>query len=166
MDLRAGRSTYRNIIKQVLWQQEPVFVDGEPIGRVDVESGQHKPEDDHFFPYDLYRKDIAGQEINNILNIHFLNRIENRVKKNRRPSEWLQERIQKLEADAGAVEKYFASQLLPFKNVQQLKRYERAFSRKGKTRQRVFARSYQSFLWRRFKLLAKALERLQNGRLK
>ena len=166
VDLRAGRSTYRNIIKQVLWQQEPVFVDGEPIGRVDVESGQHKPEDDHFFPYDLYRKDIAGQEINNILNIHFLNRIENRVKKNRRPSEWLQERIQKLEADAGAVEKYFASQLLPFKNVQQLKRYERAFSRKGKTRQRVFARSYQSFLWRRFKLLAKALERLQNGRLK
>jgi hypothetical protein len=52
-----------------------------------VESGQHKPEDDHFFPYDLMRKGIAGQEINNILNVHFLNKDENGRKGKQPPSQ-------------------------------------------------------------------------------
>ena len=167
VDIRAGRSTYRNIIKQALWQQTPIFINGNKVSRDDVESGQHKPEDDHFFPYDLYHKGIAGQEINNILNLHFLNGDENSRKKHRLPSEWLQERIQDIGADAGIVEKYFASQLLPFSNIKDLRRYERAFKSRGmKTRQRKFARSYQSFLWRRFKLFEKTLDRLQNGRLR
>lgn len=167
VDIRAGRSTYRNIIKQALWQQTPIFINGKKISRDDVESGQHKPEDDHFFPYDLYKKGISGQEINNILNIHFLNGDENSRKKNRLPSEWLQERIHDIGADVSIVEKYFASQLLPFKNLRDLRRFERAFKNKGmRAKQKMFARSYQSFLWRRFKLFEKTLGRLQNGRLK
>ncbi|MDO8675477.1 MAG: DUF262 domain-containing protein [Candidatus Omnitrophota bacterium] len=167
VDIRAGRSTYRNIIKQALWQQTPIFINGKKISRDDVESGQHKPEDDHFFPYDLYRKGISGQEINNILNIHFLNGDENSRKKNRLPSEWLQEQIDDIGANASIVEKYFSSQLLPFRNLKDLRRYERAFKEKGmRAKQSKFARSYQSFLWRRFKLFEKTLNRLQNGRLK
>ena len=167
VDICAGRSTYRNIIKQALWKQAPVFINGNRVSRDDVESGQHKPEDDHFFPYDFYRKGVAGQEINNILNIHFLNGDENSRKKHRLPSEWLQERIKDIGADSGAVEKYFASQLLPFKTIRDVRRYERAFKSKGfRARQRNFARSYQSFLWRRFKLFEKTLDRLQLGRLR
>ena len=167
VDIRAGRSTYRNIIKQALWQQSPIFVNGDKVSRDDVESGQHKPEDDHFFPYDLYRKGIAGQEINNILNIHFLNGDENSRKKHYLPSEWLQERIKDIGVDRTAVEKYFASQLLPFKTINDVRRYERAFKNKGvRAKQRRFARSYQNFLWRRFKLFESTLERLQNGRLR
>ena len=167
VDIRAGRSTYRNIIKQALWQQGPIFINGDKVSRDDVESGQHKPEDDHFFPYDLYRKGIAGQEINNILNIHFLNGDENSRKKHYLPSAWLQERIKDIGVDRFAVEKYFASQLLPFKTIKDVRRYERAFKNKGvRAKQRRFARSYQNFLWRRFKLFEKTLDRLQNGRMR
>jgi hypothetical protein len=165
VDLRAGRSTYRNTIKQALWKQTPIFINGNKVSRNDVELGQHKPEDDHFFPYDLCRKRIAGQEINSILNIHFLNGDENSRKKHHLPSKWLQERIQEIGADAGIVEKYFVSQLLPFKNLQELKRYERAFKCRGlKVRQKQFARDYPSFLRKRFKLFKKVLDRLQDGR--
>lgn len=167
VDIRTGRSTYRNIIKQALWLQTPIFINGNKVSRSDVESGQHKPEDDHFFPYDLYRKEIVGQEINNILNIHFLNRDENNRKKNHLPSKWLQQRIEEVGADASIIETYFASQLLPFKNLRELQRYERAFKNKRmRAKQTEFARSYQGFLRRRFKLFEKTLDRLQNGRLK
>ncbi|OQB47612.1 MAG: hypothetical protein BWY02_02069 [bacterium ADurb.Bin157] len=167
VDIRAGRSTYRNIIKQALWQQTPKFINENKISRDDVESGQHKPEDDHFFPYHLYRKGIIGQEINNILNIHFLNGDENSKKKHRLPSEWLKERIKDIGANKSAIQKYFASQLLPFRTIQDVCRFENAFKNKGfKARQREFAKSYNRFLWRRFKLFAKTLDRLQLGRLK
>lgn len=167
VDIRAGRSTYRNIIKQALWQQGPIFINGNKVSRDDVESGQHKPEDDHFFPYNLYKKGIAGQEINNILNINFLNADENSRKKHRLPSEWLQERMGNIGADRSILAKYFASQLLPFKTIRDVRRYERAFTRRSvRARQKKFARSYQRFLWRRFRLFESALERLQNGRLK
>lgn len=167
VDIRAGRSTYRNIIKQALWQQTPIFVNGKKVSRDDVESGQHKPEDDHFYPYNLYRKGIAGNEINNILNIHFLNGDENSKKKHRMPSEWLQESIQDIGADSSIVGKYFSSQLLPFKNIKQVRRYERAFKNNGKRVKRImFSRSYHNFLWRRFKLFKTTLDHLQNGRLK
>lgn len=167
VDLRAGRSTYRNIIKQALWQQAPIFINGKRVSRDDVESGQHKPEDDHFFPYNLYRKGVAGQEINNILNIQFLNGDENSRKKKQLPSEWLHGRIQDIGADADQVERYFDSQLLPFRNINDLRRYERAFKNKGLKAQQIgFARGYHLFLWKRFKLFEKALDRLQNGRLK
>jgi len=167
VDIRAGRSTYRNIIKQALWQQEPIFINGNKVSRDDVESGQHKPEDDHFFPYYLYKKEICGQEINNILNIHFLNGDENSRKKHRLPSDWLQERMTDIGADSGALERYFASQLLPFKTINDLRRYERSLRNRGnKAKKMAFASSYGNFLWRRFKLFEQTLNRLQNGRLK
>lgn len=81
------------------------------------------------------------------------------------PSEWLQERINDIGANRSAIEKYFASQLLPFKTIKDVRRYERAFKNKGvRARQRSFAISYQRFLERRFKLFEKTLDRLQNGR--
>jgi hypothetical protein len=164
VDLRAGRSTYRNIFKQALWQQSPIFINGKPISREDVESGQHKPEDDHFFSYDLHRKGIIGGEINNILNIHFLNGDDNSSKGKRLPSEWLQERILEAGADANIVKRYFDSQLLPFRTLKDLKRYERAFKYKSKAAKiRGFDKSYWRFMWKRFKLFEKALDRLQKG---
>lgn len=163
VDLRAGRSTYRNIIKQALWQQKPVFINGSYVNRSDVESGQHKPEDDHFFPYDLMRKEVAGQEINNILNVHFLNKDENIRKGKQQPSKWLEERIRETGAKPADIKKYFESELLPFKNLRELKKYERFFKLKGKARQREFARRYKRFLYKRFKLFEKVLVRLQNG---
>ncbi len=86
VDLRTGRSTYRNIIKQALWQQQPVFIDRSRVSRSDVELGQHKPDDDHFFPYNLSRDGIIGSAINNILNLHFLNHDENIRKSKQLPS--------------------------------------------------------------------------------
>jgi hypothetical protein len=166
VDLRAGRSTYRNIVKQALWQQRPVFINGSHVNRSDVESGQHKPEDDHFFPYDLMRKGIAGQEINNILNVHFLEKDENIRKGKQPPSSWLEERIKETGATPGDVKKYFESELLPFKDLKGLKKYEKYFRLKGKAQQREFARRYKRFVYKRFKLFENALIRLQNGHLK
>lgn len=162
-DLRAGRSTYRNIIKQALWQQKPVFINGSPVSRDDVESGQHKPEDDHFFPYDLNRKGVIGLEINKILNLHFLNGDENSKKRNNLPSKWLNERAEQIGSKQKDIKKYFDSQLLPFESLNDLKRYERAFRLKGRARREEFARSYNRFLRKRFKLFEKVLIRLQNG---
>jgi hypothetical protein len=165
VDLRAGRSTYRNIIKQAIWQQKPVFINGTLVSRDDVESGQHKKEDDHFFPYDLNRKGVIGEEINNILNIHFLNGDENSRKSNHLPSRWLEERIGQIGAKPKDIKKYFDSHLLPFKTLKDVKRYEKAFKIKGvKNKQRKFSKDYKRFLWKRFKLLEKVLNRLQNGK--
>jgi len=163
VDIKAGRSTYRNIFKQALWQQKPIFIDGRFINRIDVESGQHKPEDDHFFPYNWSRKGLIDNEINNILNIHFLNKNENIRKSDEKPSKWLSEEIKILGVKKSNVIKYFESQLLPFKNVQDVKRYEKAFDMKGDKRKKEFTRMYKRFLWKRFKLFEKVLIKLQNG---
>ncbi len=166
-DIRSGRSTYRNIFKQALWQQNPVFIDGEPVSREDKETEQHKPEDDHFFPYYLHKRRMAGSEINNILNIHFLNRDENRTKTKKLPSEWLEERIEKEKPDQKAIEKYFKSELLPFKTLGELKRYERPFMLKTpKAVQKQFEKNYERFLRKRYELFQKALIRLQDGKQK
>jgi len=165
VDLRSGRSTLRNIVRQALWQQKPVFIDERPIIREDVESGQHKPEDDHFFPFDLKRKGIADNYINNILNINFLNGNENVKKGKQLPSVWLEKRIADLKLDKEDVCKYFKSQLLPFDSIQYLRKRERFMQiRSKKARQKEFERIYWRFLKRRFWLLEKALNKLQNGK--
>jgi hypothetical protein len=164
VDMRVGRSTYRNIIKQVLWQQKPIFINNSLVSRDDVESGQHKPEDDHFFPFDYSRKGLIGQEINSILNVHFLNKDENRRKKHSLPSEWLQERIDTIGAGPKDIRRYFESQLLPFKDMRDLRRYEKAFRARGKkTRRRIFERSFRRFLYKRYRLFEQVLIRLQDG---
>lgn len=168
VELRIGRSTLRNIIKQALWQQRPVFVNGTPVSRDDVESGQHKPEDDHFFPYDLTRKGLIGNEINNILNIHFLNKDENIRKGKNLPSKWLQERIEQVGTQPKELKKYLESQLLPFEDLRGIKRYEKAFRIKNSkaNQKKEFAHYYQRFLWKRYKLFEKTLNRLQGGKIK
>jgi hypothetical protein len=166
VDLRAGRSTYRNIVKQALWQQRPVFINGSDVNRSDVESGQHKPEDDHFFPYDLMRKGIAGQEINNILNVHFLNKDENSRKGKQPPSQWLEERVKETGATPSDISRYFESELLPFKDLKALRKHEKYFKLRGKAQRIEFARRYKRFMYKRFKLFENALIRLQNGNLR
>ena len=165
IDLRTGRSTLRNIVKQAMWQQKPVFIDGRPINRDDVESGQHKPEDDHFFPFDLKRKGIADNYINNILNINFLNGNENVKKGKQLPSVWLEKRVKDLGLDREDVNKYFKSQLLPFNSIGDVRKRERFMKIKSVSkRQKEFDRLYWRFLYKRFRLLEKALNRLQSGR--
>jgi hypothetical protein len=63
----------------------------------------------------------------------------------------------------GDIKKYFASQLLPFETIGDLKKYERASRLKGKAKREQFARSYRRFLKKRFRLFERALLRLQNG---
>lgn len=167
IDLRTGRSTLRNIMKQALWQQCPVFVNGTSISRDDVELGQHKPEDDHFFPYDLYRKGLIGNEINNILNIHFLNKDENIRKGKKLPSEWLKERIDKVSASPKDFKKYLESQLLPFKDLKGIRWSEKALkSKNNNIKKKEFLRNYWGFLWRRYKIFRRVLDRLQDGKIK
>lgn len=166
VDIKTGRSTYRNIVKQALWQQEPYFINGVAVERTDVESRKHEPEDDHFFPFNLMKRGIAGQEINNILNIHFLEKVENIRKGKRRPSEWLEEEVKKTGASPRDVARYFKSELLPFETLRELKKYDNFFDLKGRARQKEFARRYKRFLLKRYKKFEKVFTRLQNGHLK
>lgn len=164
IDLRTGRSTYRNIVRQALWQQQPIFINGVPVNRAEVETEKHKPDDDHFFPYDWFKKGLIGPRINNILNLHFLGRNENISKSNELPSKWLQNKIETIGPSPGDIKRYFKSQLLPFKTLRDVKRYEKAFLLKGKVkRRRKLKRDYERFLKKRFRLFEQTLTRLQNG---
>src|ERR1700739_324643 len=165
IDLRTGRSTYRNTIKQALWQQKPVFINGRQVSREDVESGQHKPDDDHFFPYSLSQKGmIERHKINNILNLHFLNHDENLHKSKSWPSEWLRKRINEIKPAQRNIRRYFRSQLLPFESMKGLKNYEKAFGLKGKAKKRkAFKTDFSRFLKKRYRLFEQTLTRLQKG---
>ncbi len=165
IDLNRGRSTVRNIVRLALWQNQPRFVDGEFVNREDVETGQHKPEDDHFYPFDLYRKGVLGSEVNNILNLHLLNGDENVRKGKKIPSVWLGEQIKKFNSKDNIIHQYFVSELLPFKTLQQLQSFERAFFRKGKKRYvEKVNQKYRYFLKKRFLLFKNLLEHLQDGK--
>ena len=83
------------------------------------------------------------------------------------PSEWLQERIKDIGADSGAVEKYFASQLLPFKTIRDVRRYERAFKVKASGQGRGILRVViKASFGEGLNCLRKTLDRLQLGRLR
>jgi len=65
------------------------------------------------------------------------------------------------------IKKYFESQLLPFSEVKELKGYEKGLRQKRKSiKVTKFQRAYKRFLHRRYKILAKTLQRLQNGKCK
>jgi|GEM_PF-2717361 len=163
VDLNRGRSSVRDIVRLALWQNQPRFIDGELVSRKDVETGQHKPEDDHFYPFDLYRKGILDSRVNNILNLHLLNGDENVRKGKKIPSVWLEEQVKKFNNKDNAIQRYFDSELLPFKTLKQLKSFERAFFRKGKKKYaEKVNQKYRSFLRQRFLLFKHLLERLQD----
>lgn len=165
VELRSGRSTLRNIIKQALWQQVPVFINGSKIMREDKESKFKNPEDDHFFPFDLFRKNILDSDVNNIFNLHFLDGSENVAKGKKMPSKWLGDRIEEIKPNKAQIEKYFDSQLLPFKSYKDLKSHERAFSNfKRRSDKEKIIRRYERFLYKRFFLFKDVLNRLQNGK--
>lgn len=165
VELKAGRSTLRNIIKQALWQQTPVFIDESKIMREDKDSKFKNPEDDHFFPFNLYRQNVLNNEVNNIFNLHFLNGSENVSKGKKMPSEWLEERIKEIKPNQKQMERYFKNQLLPFRSLKELKRFERVFSKtKGRNNKEIINRRYGRFLYKRFKLFNATLNRLQNGK--
>ena len=167
IELRSGRSTLRNIIKQALWQQMPVFIDGSKIMRQDTEVKHKNPEHDHFFPFDLYRKGILGSEVNNIFNLHFLHGGENPSKGKKLPSDWLRQREKEIKPKKKDIENYFKSELLPFKSINELEKFERVFERKsGKRNEELIRHRYEVFLKKRFKLLKDTLIRLQNGKSK
>lgn len=164
-DIRAGRSSVRNIVKLAIWKQGPKHVDGSPVNREDVETRQHKPEDDHFYPYHLYKERILGKEVNNILNIHFLNKKENIRKGKEIPSQWLGKEIEFYKnIDKGKIKKYFDSQLLPFRHQKDLKKFDSPFQLKKsrKMKAKIQAR-YRRFLDKRFHEIQSALNKLQNG---
>jgi hypothetical protein len=167
VELRAGWSTLRNVIRQAIWQQSPVFINGSRIMRQDKEVKHKNPEHDHFFPFDLYTKGILGSEVNHIFNLHFLDGVENASKGKKMPSKWLTERAQEVNPKPRQIENYFKSELLPFKSIKDLEKHERTFrKRSGKHNQELIRRQYRAFLEKRFKRLKATLIRLQKGKSK
>jgi len=164
-DIRAGRSSVRNIVKLAIWKQGPKHVDGSPVNREDVETRQHKPEDDHFYPHHLCKQGLLGNEVNNILNIHFLNKNENVRKGKEAPSEWLDSEIEFYGNIAkGEIKKYFYSQLLPFSNQGNFRKFDRPFRlKKNKKMKAKIQARYRRFLDKRFHEIRWALNKLQNG---
>jgi len=99
-----------------------------------------------------------------LLNLHFLSKDENDSKGKKIPSEWLSERIQELEPHEDKVKKYFQRNLLPFKSVYELRRFEKRFIRKkGRIWPEKFQKRYWTFLWKRYNIFIKELDRLQGG---
>lgn len=165
VELKAGRSTLRNIIKQALWQQTPVFIDGSRIMRENKNQKLKNPEDDHFFPFNLYRQNVLSSEVNNIFNLHLLEGSENVSKGKKMPSDWLGIRIKDIQPNQKQVEKYFKSQLLPFKSLRELEKFEKVFNKtKGKNNKETINRRYGRFLYKRFRLFKTVLNGLQNGK--
>jgi hypothetical protein len=165
VELKAGRSTMRNVLRQALWQQTPIFINGSKIMRQDKEVKHKNPEHDHFYPYDLYAKGILGNEANHIFNLHLLDGDENVTKGKKIPSEWLRERVEKINAGQREIENYFKSELLPFKSLKELEKFDRVFKNKyEKCSQDQIRKKYALFLRKRFKLLSDALTRLQMGK--
>lgn len=164
VDLNTGRSTLRNAVKQMLWTQEPFWIDGSLIKRKDIERKTHQKEDDHFYPYDYMRKGYVGKEINNILNLHFLPKNVNISKGKKIPSEWLSENIRKLKPTEDKIKRYFKGNLLPFESTRDLRRFEKKFIRKkGRILLKKFEKRYETFLWKRYNVFIKEFDRLQNG---
>ena len=165
VDLNTGRSTLRNAVKQMIWLQKPIWIDGSLIEHKDVERKTHQKEDDHFYPYDFMEKGYIGKEINNILNLHFLSKDENISKGKKIPSEWLFEKINEFKPREDKIKKYFKRNLLPFESIYDLRRFEKRFIRKkGRIWPKKFQKRYWTFLWKRYKVFIKELNRLQNGR--
>jgi len=163
VDLNTGRSTLRNSVKQLLWLQEPIWINGNKVKREDVETGTKQKEDDHFYPHNWMKKGYVGAEINNILNIHFIPKDENVIKSDKIPSEWLAQRVGEQNASATIVEKYCKCNLLPFENVQDLKRFDKKFIRKnGRIFPDKFRHRYRQFLWNRYQIFIKEFSKLQN----
>lgn len=165
-DIKAGRSSVRNIVKLAIWKQAPKHIDGSLVNREDVETRQHKPEDDHFYPYHLYRQALLGAEVNNILNIHFLNKNENVRKGKEAPSQWMEAEITFYgNINQKQLKNYFESQLLPFSSKKIFITFDRPFRRRKDRRMKKKMRSrYQRFLQKRFYALRKSLHALQDGR--
>jgi hypothetical protein len=164
IDLNTGRSTLRNAVKQMLWLKSPVWIDGTPIARKDVDGKTHQKEDDHFYPYNSMEKGYIGAEINNILNLNFLSKDQNISKGKKMPSEWLQERMEKFGANEKKIKDFFERSLLPFESLSSLKRYDKGFiGKKGKITPEKFEKRYWRFLWKRSKWFLEEFDKLQDG---
>ncbi len=167
VDLNTGRSTLRNAVKQMLWLQSPIWIDGSSVERRDVERRTHQKEDDHFYPYNFMEKGYIGKEINNILNLNFLPGDQNSSKSKKIPSKWLAEKIEEFGADEEKIKKYFKRNLLPFESVRDLKQFDKRFiGKKGKIRPEKFEKLYWRFLWKRYNIFMEEFDRLQNGVIK
>lgn len=165
-DMYAGRSTIRNSIKLMLWNRKPQWINGNELNRYEVESKKRKKEDDHFYPYDLCRKNILREsEVNNILNLCYLPKSENSIKSANLPSKWLDSRKKELKPKDEDEKQFFLSNLLPFESINKLKNNELGLTtQKGLIRPKKFKEYYQKFLKRRFELFQKGLNRLQKGK--
>ena len=166
IDMHAGRSTIRNAIKLMLWKREPTWINGIKLNRDEVESKKRKKEDDHFYPYDFFRKNILTEkEVNNILNLCYLPKKENSSKGKNLPSEWLELRKKELKSISEDEKKFFLSNLLPFDSIGDLKNKEAGLSTQKKSiKPKKFKKHYQKFLKKRFERFQKEVNRLQNGK--
>ena len=166
-DIKAGRSSVRNIVKLALWKQHPVYIDGNPTNRIDVETKQHSPEDDHFYPFDLYKKGVLGSEVNNILNLHYLNKDQNIRKGKEVPSKWLKSEIEFYgNISIEKINNYLKSELLPFKDLKNLEQFDRPFliRKKKKKKLNKIRSRFNTFLHKRFLIFKEIFNDLQAGK--
>jgi len=164
-DIKTGRSSLGNAIKLMLWKHKPQWINGEKINRWEIESEKKKKEDDHFYPYDLFRKKVIGNEINSILNLSFLSKGENLIKTNDLPFLWLERRKKEVGSKKREEKLFFISNLLPFGSIRDLRNSESTLLTKSeKIKPNIFRKYYRKFLKRRFELFKKELNRLQSGK--
>ncbi|OGY91186.1 MAG: hypothetical protein A3B31_01095 [Candidatus Komeilibacteria bacterium RIFCSPLOWO2_01_FULL_53_11] len=164
IDLRTGRSTLRNLIKLALWSSKPTFINNQEVKPQDIESQHSMPQYDHFYPSNLLKKGIGEENINNILNLHYLDKPTNVRKYEKLPSVWLEQEIKKLKPTSNAVKKYFKSELLPFESLSDVKKFEKGlFQKRIKSRKEAFEKIYTRFLKQRHRLFLDVLEKMQKG---
>ena len=167
LDLHSGRSTIKNIIKLMLWKKKPVFLNGMPLNRNEVESKKKKKEDDHFYPFDLCNNSKINNRcnINSILNLCYFTKEENASKQDTPPSHWLRSKNEHINADKKRQRTFFESNLLPFDSIEDLENFEKQFvNEDGSFKPLKFNKDYQKFLKKRFEIFKRELNRLQNGK--
>ena len=126
---KRGRSSLLSAIKLMLWNSNPVWLDGDSIKPDDPERTGKNKDDDHFYPYSIcYKKGLykkAPGMINNMLNIVFLPGDVNRGKGNNLLSVYIEEKKIGKEIGLKYDRQFFKSNYLPFRDIKDLKDSER-----------------------------------------
>ncbi|KXK53595.1 MAG: hypothetical protein UZ05_CHB002001073 [Chlorobi bacterium OLB5] len=163
MNIHTGKSALKNSIKLMIWGRNPKWINNEIIYKHESDQKKSKKEDDHFYPYDLFKKGkYLNSNINCLLNVIYLSKSLNSSKGNKLPSVWLKEKNSTVK-NTKSEQYFFKSQLLPFKDIKELEKFENKFKSGTNNINKSFRASYSKFLKNRYILFQKELNQLQNG---
>ncbi|HMQ78028.1 MAG TPA: DUF262 domain-containing protein [Ignavibacteria bacterium] len=163
VNIHTGKSALKNSIKLMMWLRSPKWINNETIYKHESDQKKSKKEDDHFYPFDLYKKNkYLNKDINCLLNVVYLSKSLNGSKGNKLPSVWLKEKRKSIK-NYKSEQYFFKSQLLPFKDIKELEKFENKFINRYNSINKNFKSNYSSFLKNRYTLFKKELNLIQNG---